>query len=168
MHCDLWCELYSPDEIDELVSWGYPRDFLIEKLIRPMDNSNDHPVYPIPENRTFTPRECIYLKIEVECTELGAGWIDAFATFIDGDLRSVNIFWDNEPLMLLLYPMEVFWNTDSFKAITGREPNSPLIEIRVRAGRTIPWAPLPTMVQIPLVETDDEEPHEVLPHSPAT
>ncbi len=167
LHCDLWCMYMYPDELDELEQWGYPRDFLLEKLVQPLSTSNDHPVYPIPANWTPIQREWIYLKIEVECADFGGDWIDAFATFIDGDLRSVNIFWSSEPLVFLLYPMEVFWNTDSFKAITGREPNLPFIELRIRAGRTVSWAPLPATVQIPMVETDDEEQLEASPHSHA-
>lgn len=156
-HCDLWCMYICPDELGELEQWGYPRDFLLEKLVQPLSTSNDHPVYPIPEGRAYMPREYVYLKVEVECDELGKGVFDGFATFIDGDLRSVNTFWKSEPLMFLLYPMEAVWNTDSFKAITGREPDLPFVEFRISAGRIIPWAVLPTMVQIPMVETEDEE-----------
>jgi hypothetical protein len=155
MHCDFWCMFYNPDEIDELEKWGVPRHVLNKRLVDPLSVSNDHPIYPIPQGQELAPREYIYLKLTAECEELGPGTFDGFATLVDGDLRSVNIFYSSESHTFLLYPIDVMINVESFKAVTHTRPLNPTITIRINASRDISWAPMPSQVEIPF--TDEEE-----------
>jgi len=58
----IWCEYYSPVELEGLVSMGIPEEWLKKKIIEPIEVYNKHPYYSVMDKFDYADNEFVFIK----------------------------------------------------------------------------------------------------------
>lgn len=86
----VWSEHYDFDEIEEIVSWGIDRDWLLKEL-QSKHSGNEHCLYPLLQTNPFPPRMRIFIKARFKTT----GGQDLEGYVMDEDAFVIHIFYSD-------------------------------------------------------------------------
>ena len=86
----IWSEHYDYDEIDEIVSWGIDREWLLQE-IRAKCTGSEHCVYPLLQTDPLPARMRIFIKARFQTPDgvILSGFV------VNEDAYAMGIFWGN-------------------------------------------------------------------------
>ena len=96
----IWSEHYDYDEIDEIVSWGIDREWLLRE-IRAKCAGNEHCVYPLLQTNPLPARMRIFIKARLRTPD----GVDLSGYVVNEDAYAVGIFWENVEYVFNHHPL---------------------------------------------------------------